>query len=143
MTIDCTKCARWQGRCGMRTQSFNFCRDRDYALFVPNPQTYMVALPDIVARQIEWSLKTFGPGRRTQGLLDHLQKELAEIAAAPTDLKEWVDVIILAMDGAWRAGHTPMDIARALIEKQEENRNRQWPDWRTAEPGKAIEHIRS
>jgi hypothetical protein len=31
----------------------------------------------------------------------------------------------------------------ALKAKQTKNENREWPDWRTAAPGKAIEHIRS
>ena len=30
----------------------------------------------------------------------------------------------------------------ALIEKQEKNKLRSWPDWQTAEPDKAIEHVR-
>ena len=58
------------------------------------------------------------------------------------ELEEWVDVIILAMDGAWRCGHTPEQIASAIVAKQTKNEGRTWPDWRTAEPGKAIEHVR-
>lgn len=58
-------------------------------------------------RQRSWSTGAFGPGRRTAGVIDHIIKELAEIAEHPTDLYEWVDVIILALDGAWRAGHEP------------------------------------
>lgn len=30
----------------------------------------------------------------------------------------------------------------ALEAKQTKNEGRQWPDWRTAQPGKAIEHVR-
>lgn len=41
-----------------------------------------------------------------------------------------------------RAGYTPEQIVAALVAKQEKNESRQWPDWRTAEPGKAIEHLR-
>jgi hypothetical protein len=57
-------------------------------------------------RQRDFSLRTFGPGQRTHGVLDHIRKELAEIEAKPADLTEWVDVILLALDGAWRAGPT-------------------------------------
>lgn len=94
-------------------------------------------------RQREFSLRTFGPGRRTQGVLDHIRKELAEIEADPTDVEEWIDVVLLALDGAWRAGFEPEAIAAALEAKQTKNEGRTWPDWRTAEPGNAIEHVRA
>lgn len=94
-------------------------------------------------RQAKFSRKTFGPGRRTQGVSDHIRKELAEIAEAPDDLEEWIDVVILALDGAWRTGASPKRIIATLKEKQAKNEARTWPDWRTAEPGKAIEHVRT
>ena len=100
---------------------------------------------DLVAhlhRQREFSERTFGPGARTAGVLDHIRKELVEIEAKPGDLTEWVDVVLLALDGAWRAGHSPEDVALVIAEKQTRNEARKWPDWRTAEPGKAIEHCR-
>lgn len=101
---------------------------------------------DLIAhlhRQREFSLRTFGPGPRTKGVLDHIRKELAEIEADPTDAEEWADLLLLALDGAWRAGHEPEAIAAALEAKQTTNEGRTWPDWRTAEPDKAIEHVRS
>lgn len=100
---------------------------------------------DLVAhlyRQRRFSERTFGPGARTAGVLDHIRKELVEIEAEPNELAEWVDVVLLALDGAWRAGHAPEEIAEAIADKQARNEARQWPDWRTAEPGKAIEHVR-
>lgn len=99
---------------------------------------------DLVAhlkRQRAFSRATFGPGARTQGVLDHIRKELVEIERAPRDLIEWVDVILLAFDGAWRAGHEPAVIAQMIEAKQSRNEMRNWPDWRTADPNKAIEHI--
>lgn len=93
-------------------------------------------------RQREFSERTFGPGARTAGVCDHIRKELVEIEAAPNDPSEWADVILLALDGAWRAGFTPEEIAAAIEAKQTKNEGRKWPDWRTAEPGKAIEHVR-
>lgn len=57
-----------------------------------------------IQRQRAFSQKTFGPGQRVKGLCSHIRKELREIEKAPTDLEEWIDVIILALDGAWRAG---------------------------------------
>lgn len=94
-----------------------------------------------------WSIETFGPGARTRGVIDHIRKELAEVekaaAAGEPTLPEWVDVIILALDGAWRSGATPQEISAAIAAKQARNEERKWPDWRSADPGKAIEHDRT
>jgi hypothetical protein len=99
-------------------------------------------LVDHLDRQRRFSEKTFGPGARTKGVVDHIRKELGEIEADPTDVMEWVDVIILAFDGAWRAGWKPAEIVEAIVAKQTRNEARDWPDWRTADPDKAIEHVR-
>lgn len=100
---------------------------------------------DLIAhlkRQRAFSIATFGPGARTNGVCDHIAKEIAEIKAAPDDVEEWVDLILLSLDGAWRAGFTPEQIAEAMEAKQSKNENRVWPDWRTADPEKAIEHVK-
>lgn len=94
-------------------------------------------------RQHEFSQKTFGPGPRLAGVMDHIRKELAEIEAAPDDITEWADLLLLAFDGALRAGHSPAEIAYALAFKQTLNEGRTWPDWRTADPNKAVEHVRA
>ena len=104
---------------------------------------YVAIDADHLDRQRKWSGRTFGPGTRTQGVLDHIRKELIEIEADPLDVGEWVDVIILAFDGAWRAGWEPQEIIDAIRTKQTRNENRVWPDWRTADPDAAIEHDRS
>lgn len=105
---------------------------------------------DLVAhlrRQIAFSQRTFGPGPRVAGVCDHIRKELIEVQDAAGDglptLTEWVDVIILGLDGAWRSGATPEQIAAAIAAKQAKNESRRWPDWRTADPEKAIEHVRT
>lgn len=92
-------------------------------------------------RQRDFSERTFGPGARTAGVIDHIRKELVEVEMAPDDVTEWVDVVLLALDGAWRSGHTPEQIAAAIAAKQAKNEARNWPDWRTADPDKAICHI--
>ena len=94
-------------------------------------------------RQIRFSERTFGPGQRTEGLIAHIRKELLEIEADPGDVYEWVDVILLALDGAWRQGHTPEFICEAIGRKLRANENRTWPDWRTADLKKPIEHVKS
>lgn len=93
--------------------------------------------------QIEFSKNTFGPGERTEGILDHIRKELKEVEADPRDLEEWIDLVMLAFDGAWRIGYTAEEICQKLRYKLDKNKKRDWPDWRTAEPGKAIEHNRN
>lgn len=94
-------------------------------------------------RQRDWSTATFGPGTRLQGVLDHLVKELQEVEEHPWDVSEWADLVILAFDGALRQGLDPQHILNAIENKQTKNEGRTWPDWRTADPNKAIEHDRS
>lgn len=99
--------------------------------------------PAHIRRQREWSLKTFGPGRRTKGIIDHIRKELIEIENDPIDISEWVDVITLAFDGAWRAGAEPEMIIKTIKDKYIINIQRSWPDWRTLSESEAIEHDRT
>ena len=99
-------------------------------------------LVEHIERQRKFSEETFGPGLRTEGVVNHIRKELNEILDDPKDLYEWIDVIILALDGAWRTGATSEEIVEAIKNKQTINENRNWPDWRTADTNKAIEHIR-
>ena len=104
-------------------------------------------------RQMVFSRATFGPGERMDGVLDHLTKEIAEVRACNGESSEWVDLVILALDGLtrrlWAASNyekSADEIAdaacRIIMGKQAKNERRDWPDWRTADPGKAIEHVR-
>jgi len=141
--------------------------DGPYALFgraMPKeawPRYYgaSVDLTTHLVRQIAFSFCTFGPGRRTKGVIDHIRRELREIEDEPHRLEEWIDVVLLALDGAWRTelghynghrttmpveavAHTAGRITAALVAKQAKNETRDWPDWRTADLNKAIEHKR-
>jgi dATP/dGTP pyrophosphohydrolase len=91
-------------------------------------------------RHAAWSARTFGPGPRTKGILEHIRKELKEIEQDPGDLEEWIDVIILALDGYWRHWGNPLDLMRRLQEKQNKNFARQWPAWQPQDH--PTEHIR-
>ena len=91
--------------------------------------------------QIGWSERTFGSGARHAALCAHIRKELDEIAAKPHDLEEWVDVMILAFDGAWRAGHSADMIATMLEYKQMKNFNRTFII--SADPTQPSEHDRT
>lgn len=107
-------------------------------------------------RQMAFSHATFGPGQRLGGVIDHIHKELIEVENCGGEADEWVDVVILALDGltrrlAYSTGdgerRDPLVVAQMacnMIEgKQSRNEARRWPDWRTADTGKAIEHDRS
>lgn len=93
--------------------------------------------------QRAFSLKTFGPGARTKGVLNHIREELDEIEKTPDDITEWADVIILALDGAWRAGFEPQQIIDAVIAKQRMNEGRVWPNWQDFPEDQPINHDRS
>lgn len=77
--------------------------------------------------QVEWSRRTFGEGCRTMGIISHIKKELIEVQARPHDLEEWIDVVILALDGYWRHGGDPFDLMLHLRQKQAKNFARKWP----------------
>lgn len=98
---------------------------------------------DFLDKQAAWSRNTFGPGDRLDGVLGHIGKEIEEARAKPGDVSEWADIAILAFDGAQRQGFTGQQFIDAWRAKVAKNQSRTWPDWRTAEPGKAIEHVRS
>lgn len=100
-----------------------------------------VDLEEWLTQQKEFSKATFGPGQRTTGLIKHIQKELGEIEANPNDLMEWIDVAILAFDGAWRAGYSPAVIAQAFALKLAINKSRKWPEPKSED--EPIEHIKS
>lgn len=106
-------------------------------------------------RQMAFSHATFGPGPRTHGVIDHIKKELIEVENAGEGRKaaEWVDVVILALDGLTRElafhhdrrGDPRLAVESAcamIVDKQTRNEARAWPDWRTQSADKAIEHIR-
>lgn len=93
-----------------------------------------------IEQRYDWSLKIFGTGRRTEGLIKHIIKELNEIKNKPDDLFEFIDVIFLALDLASRAGYTSDEIISAIIRKHGINILREWP--KHSKDGEPIEHIR-
>lgn len=117
-----------------------------------------------LTRQAVFSRANFGPGVRTDGIIDHIQREIKEVetvySGPETDQTvhreaalEWTDIVILGLDGLLRAlaahdPHVTYDViaARAvkmITEKQGKNERRTWPDWRTAPFGRAIEHVKA
>lgn len=114
-----------------------------------------IKFKDHLTRQIAFSRATFGPGERREGVIDHIRKELVEVENSGGAADEWVDVVILALDGLTRrlmsvgsmrniTAHEAAEIAvNMIVGKQSCNELRNWPDWRTAPANKAIEHDRS
>ena len=107
-----------------------------------------------LVRQMVFSRATFGPGARTEGILDHIGKEVEEVRSSSGSAAEWVDLVILSLDGLtrqlWSVGgyrHYADEIAdiavKMIVGKQGRNELRDWPDWRAADPDKAIEHVRA
>lgn len=128
------------------SDSFSISLDNGYRLTCKTLGEHEQPAFDLLShlkRQREFSERTFGPGDRTEGVVDHIRKELNEVLSNPSDVNEWIDVVILALDGAWRIGAGPQEIIAALVAKQTKNEGRKWPDWRTAAPDKAIEHIKT
>lgn len=105
-------------------------------------------------RQMAFSHAAFGPGRSTKRVVAHIRKELDEVLESDGSPEEWVDVVILALDGLTRSlafhGGRERDphyaASRAcshLMRKQSTNESRTWPDWRTVGEDEPIEHDRS
>ncbi|MDX6913368.1 DUF550 domain-containing protein [Hafnia paralvei] len=81
----------------------------------------------------EWSDATFG-NVGPVGPLKHLSKEALEAAADPSDPLEWADMQFLLWDAQRRMGLSDEFITRAMIEKLEINKKRQWPEPKDGEP---------
>ncbi|ELW3948050.1 DUF550 domain-containing protein [Salmonella enterica] len=81
----------------------------------------------------EWSDATFG-NVGPVGPLKHLSKEALEAAADPSDPLEWADMQFLLWDAQRRMGLSDEFITRAMIEKLEINKSRQWPEPKDGEP---------
>ena len=73
-----------------------------------------IDLVELVARQRTFSDHTFGPSYGADRIADHILKEVAEVADTPDVLEEWADIILLGLDGAWRAGYGPREIAETI-----------------------------
>lgn len=97
-------------------------------------------LRSYLARQRKFSDATFGVGMRTVGVTRHIEKECEEIRAKPHDLEEWIDVIILALDGFSRAGGNDEDLERLLWAKLAKNMAREWPAHMPED--QPVEHLR-
>jgi len=83
-------------------------------------------LKEYIEKIKPWSTETFGPGPHTKGVIAHIKEECDEVLLEPYDLTEWVDIIILAIDGYWRHGGKPEDLLKDLHAKADINIARKW-----------------
>lgn len=96
-------------------------------------------LKQIIKLQQEWSERAFGKDRDHVGPLNHLAEEIDEILDNPNDPFEYADAFMLMLDAIWRSPIEFEEFFRALENKMEVNRNREWhpPDengiWRHKE----------
>ena len=74
----------------------------------------------------KWSDSVWGENRPPNGTVNHLVEEAAELAENPTDIMEYVDVIMLAVDGLRQAGFDFAEFTDAAIKKLAINKAREW-----------------
>ena len=100
----------------------------------------MLDFVGILQRQYEFSKITFGSGSRVEGILDHISEEISEVRQNPKDIFEWIDIAILAADGAMRQGYSPEEFVLAWEQKLSINENRKWET--STNESKRIKHIK-
>lgn len=87
------------------------------------------------------------PEQSLKGVLAHARKECDEIEQeinnpdGLVDASEWVDLLLLSIDGAIRSGLSSSDLIRELERKHQINTLRKWP--KPASPDHPGEHERS
>lgn len=86
----------------------------------------------------EWAVATFTQAT-PESWCKHLQKEVSELAAKPSDLEEIADCMILLAGLVHKQSYTPEDLRQAIREKLEINKKRVW-----GQPDKdgVVEHVR-
>lgn len=99
---------------------------------------------DLFETQRDWSYDTFGDQgfRGPYSSLVHLKDEVDEVIAAPDDLEEYADCMILLMDAAWRAGFTADELLTAVQYKTIKNKHRTWPSLDQQSPDKPTGHVK-
>jgi hypothetical protein len=116
------------------------------------PKEIIMDFKHYLIRKIQWSIKTFGQGKRTNGVLQHISREIEEVKGSNGSAKEWVDLVILSLDGLCRElvynkpGMSEVAASNAaitlLMEKQLENEAREWPPVDEANQDVAIAHLK-
>lgn len=99
-------------------------------------------LLNLINDQSKWSQETFGTDsiKGPIGALKHLKKEVDECLQDPSDIKEYVDCLLLILDASRRAGFPIIDLLNAAENKMIENKQRVWP--KTDDMDAYVEHVK-
>ncbi len=101
-----------------------------------------------LSRVVRWGRETHGEGDKQERLLNHIALEIEEVRESEGSPTEWVDLVILALDGLTRSygDVTPLIAATKAAEeierKWDKNTTRDWPDPKKHPDDKPMEHIR-
>jgi len=106
-------------------------------------QTEIKTFTDLVNRQRTWSTTQFGESVDLPRILNHITEATGDVEKEPARLHNWIDIVLLAMDGAWRAGHSPKEVVQAIQDVQVRNIMRDWQNPGDLPIGEPIKHIRS
>lgn len=127
----------------------------DHTNALQNLERAQGSVGQLFAAQTAFSQTMFGDCnfRGPAAVLDHVRKEVEEIAREPSNPTEWADLAILALDGLQRANwlannaelseHPPTAAKDVLIGKMRANFQRDWPALSEQDPTRAVEHVRS
>ena len=87
----------------------------------------------------QWSTQTFGHRTNPSGPINHLKKEVEELAQKPLDPTEYADCLLLLLD-AWRiAGGSADQLVVNAFDKLAVNKQR---DWGAVDGDGVVEHVR-
>jgi hypothetical protein len=100
--------------------------------------TYPTDINDLQYELKTWTEKQF-PQRTTHSIAAHLRKETLELEAAPNDIMEYADCMMLLLDAASFNGIHASDILNACYEKLAINKKRTWGE--VNDEG-FVEHVR-
>lgn len=127
----------------------------DHIVALQNLERAWGSVGQLFAAQTAFSLTMFGDCnfRGPAAVLDHVRKEVEEIAHDPINPTQWADLAILALDGLQRANWLTNNVALSekpptaakdvLIGKMHVNFQRDWPALSEQDPNRAVEHVRS
>lgn len=100
--------------------------------------SYPIDMNDLQYDLRKWTGKQF-PERTMHSILSHLKSEIEELEAAPKDIMEFADCFMLLLDAASFQDIYMSDIWRAIGEKLEINKKR---DWGNPNADGFVEHIK-
>jgi len=110
-----------------------------YSRILASGRAERVTLGTALSESVRWSTEQF-PGERRSATMEHLRREVEELAAAdPLALEEYADVLMLLARAAADAGFSMGDLSAGVLAKLAVNRDRQWGE---PDAHGVVEHVR-